>query len=40
MVFDTGDPSGGDSDLGAPFSNPLGQISPEITAILSEDGDN
>ena len=39
MVFDTDSVSGGDTDLGAPFSGPLGPISPGKIAILSEDLD-
>ncbi|ABV94350.1 hypothetical protein Dshi_2617 [Dinoroseobacter shibae DFL 12 = DSM 16493] len=41
MVFDTDNPTGGDSDLAAPFTNPAtgAQLSPGNVLIISEDGD-
>jgi len=39
VVFDTNAPTGGDTDLGAPFSNPaLGQSVPGNILILQEQG--
>ena len=40
MIFDSADVTGGDRDLGAPFTNDLGAVlDPGMILIVSEDGD-
>lgn len=41
MIFDTDNPTGGDTDLAAPFTNGSGgTLSPGKVLIISEDGDS